>query len=291
MGDEQRGDPQLALDGADGAPQLEAHAGVERSERLVEQQHLRLVREGAGERDALLLAAGKLARGASAEAGQTDHFQQLVAAAAAFGGLDAADAQRELDVLGRRHAAEQRIALEHESDAAPGGRQVGDVAPVEQHPSGVHVGEAGDHAQQGALAAARGAQQDVELPLASLQRDAVHHRMPGVALGEVLEDDRHRWRWRQVTARMATIDTAGDICSRRPVPKPGASWNRAHQAHRAHRAHRANRGAPRLARAAPRSPRSRCKMRACLPVPLVSPLGRASRGCRGCPGRRFRRRR
>ncbi len=196
VGDEQGGDPQLALDGANGAPQLEAHAGVERPERLVEQQHLRLVREGAGESDALLLPAGQLARSASAKAGQTDHLQQLVAAAAALGRLDAADAQGELDVLGRRHTAEQGIALEHEPDAAPGGWQLGDVAPVEQHPPGVHVGEAGDHAQQGALAAARGAEQHVELPGAGLQRDTVDHRMPGVALGEVLENDRHR-RWRR----------------------------------------------------------------------------------------------
>ena len=43
-------------------PQLLPHLGVERAERLVEQQHLRLGRERAGQRDALPLAAGELRR-------------------------------------------------------------------------------------------------------------------------------------------------------------------------------------------------------------------------------------
>ena len=42
--------------------QLAAQAQVQRAERLVEQQGLRAVDERAGERDALLLAAGDLAR-------------------------------------------------------------------------------------------------------------------------------------------------------------------------------------------------------------------------------------
>ena len=39
------------------AAQLAPYRRVERAERLVEQQHLRLDRQGAGERDALALAA------------------------------------------------------------------------------------------------------------------------------------------------------------------------------------------------------------------------------------------
>ena len=47
--------------GAELAPDLDAGAGVERGERLVEQQQPRLGRERAGERDALGLTAGELA--------------------------------------------------------------------------------------------------------------------------------------------------------------------------------------------------------------------------------------
>ncbi len=79
VGDEQGGDPQLALDLADGPPQIRPHLGVEGAERLVEQQHLRLVGEGSGEGDPLLLSTGELARHAAAETGEPHQFQQLVA--------------------------------------------------------------------------------------------------------------------------------------------------------------------------------------------------------------------
>ncbi len=54
------GDAELALQRADLLAQRHADLGVERRERLVEQQHLRLDGERAGERHALLLAAGEL---------------------------------------------------------------------------------------------------------------------------------------------------------------------------------------------------------------------------------------
>ncbi len=44
------------------AVQLVVGGLVHRRKRFVEQQHLGLARQGTGERDALLLAAGKLAR-------------------------------------------------------------------------------------------------------------------------------------------------------------------------------------------------------------------------------------
>ena len=58
--------------------QLRAHARVERAERLVEQQHLGLGREGAGERHALPLATGELCRVPVAEALQLHELEQLV---------------------------------------------------------------------------------------------------------------------------------------------------------------------------------------------------------------------
>ena len=79
VGDEDRGDAQLALDPAHGAPQLLADAGVERAERLVQQQHLRPVRQRARQRDALLLAARELRRQALVHAVERDELQQLLA--------------------------------------------------------------------------------------------------------------------------------------------------------------------------------------------------------------------
>ena len=62
--------------------QVGADVGVERAERLVEQQHARLDRERAGERHALALAARELRRVALVEAAEADELEQLVHALA-----------------------------------------------------------------------------------------------------------------------------------------------------------------------------------------------------------------
>ena len=68
MRDVHEGDADLLLDALELELQLPAQAQVERAERLVEQQRPRPVDERAGERDALLLAAGELRRLALLEA-------------------------------------------------------------------------------------------------------------------------------------------------------------------------------------------------------------------------------
>ena len=62
VGDVDGRDPELALDLADLVAQGDADLGVERGERLVEQQDRRLEGERPRQRDALLLAAGQLVR-------------------------------------------------------------------------------------------------------------------------------------------------------------------------------------------------------------------------------------
>src|SRR3546814_16178027 len=57
---------------------LRAQVLVERAERLVEQQHLRLLHQAARESDALALAAGKLVRLALGEGAELDHLDHLV---------------------------------------------------------------------------------------------------------------------------------------------------------------------------------------------------------------------
>ena len=66
VGDQDGGDAGLALEALDLDLHVEPQVLVERGERLVEQQHLGIDREAARERDALLLAAGELARHALA---------------------------------------------------------------------------------------------------------------------------------------------------------------------------------------------------------------------------------
>src|SRR5215471_14556453 len=76
VGDVDEADPDLALDPLELEMHLLAQLGVQRAERLVEQEHLRLVDDGAGQRDPLPLAAGQLDRLAVAEPGQADHAER-----------------------------------------------------------------------------------------------------------------------------------------------------------------------------------------------------------------------
>ena len=76
MGDEDRGEAEALLQRAQLPPHLHAHLGVEVRERLVEQQHLRLDGERAGQRDPLLLAARELRRPALGVGGEADQLER-----------------------------------------------------------------------------------------------------------------------------------------------------------------------------------------------------------------------
>ena len=106
---------------------------VERRERLVQQQQRRVEDQGAGQRHALLLAARKLRRPAFGEGGKLHQVERRAHLRVAVGAGQAADPQREGDVLRHRHVREQRIALEDHAEVAPLRRQGGDVAAIQQH--------------------------------------------------------------------------------------------------------------------------------------------------------------
>ena len=130
-----------------------ARHGVERAERLVHQEHVGVLRERAGERDALAHAARELVRPALGEVAEVHHLEQLRGARPALGARHACELQRDLDVAAHGEPREQRGFLEHQAGAL-----------------GVHVDrarrrlvEAGDEIEQRALAAARRAEQAHEL--------------------------------------------------------------------------------------------------------------------------------
>ena len=76
VGDEHRGMAGAVMQLAQPTAQILAHLGVERAERLVEQEHARLDRERARKRDALALPAGKVRRVALLDAGKLDEIEQ-----------------------------------------------------------------------------------------------------------------------------------------------------------------------------------------------------------------------
>ena len=148
--DEDHRQPEVAQQLAQLEPHRRLRVRVERRQRLVEEQHVRLARERAGERDALLLAAGELGRPRVRERGDVEPLEQLVHARAA----------RVRDVLAHGQVREQRVLLEDEADA-PLVRLLEDL-PRRVEPDLVAVRDAaalrprepGDHPEHGGLARA-----------------------------------------------------------------------------------------------------------------------------------------
>ncbi len=89
---------------------------VEVAGRFVGEQDERAGDDGAGDGDALLLAAGEFGRRVVLPAGQADHRQRLARRGVAVLGVFTAIEQRQLDVLLRRSPGEQIETLENEAE-------------------------------------------------------------------------------------------------------------------------------------------------------------------------------
>ncbi len=190
VGDVGDGQVELALQ----VPNILAHAaaqlGVQVRQRLVEQQHLRLQHQGAGDRHALLLATRELRGQAVVVALEADQCHLLARHLLRFGLRGAADAGAVGDVLQNGHVREQGVGLEHHRHVAVGGRKLGHVAAADQDLAlGRHL-QPRDHAQGRGLAAARGAEQRHQRARLDRERHVVDRRDRAVALGHVAKLDR-----------------------------------------------------------------------------------------------------
>jgi hypothetical protein len=83
----------------------------------------------------------------------------------------------------------ERVALEHHRHVAPGGVDVVDHLVADEQLAVGDVLQPGDHPQGGGLAAARGPQQDHELPVVDGQIEGIDGHDVVEALGHVLEGD------------------------------------------------------------------------------------------------------
>ena len=153
---------------------LHAQLGIEVGKRLVEQEHLGIAHDGAAHGDALALAARELARHARDVGLDVEDARRLVDAAADLLAVDAAVAQRERHVLEHRHVRVERVVLEHHGDVPVLGIELVDDTAIDGDLAGGDVLQPGDHAQQRALAAARGADEDDELAVGDFEVDAMH---------------------------------------------------------------------------------------------------------------------
>ncbi len=143
---------------------------VERAGRLVAEQHVGTLGDRAGDRDALLLAAGELRREVVEALRQADAIERLLRRHRRH-----RDVGDERDVLAHGEARDQVVELEDEADVlAPVARQFGlarggeVVVPPERFTRRRRVESAQD-VEQRRLAAARGAEEDDELALADLE--------------------------------------------------------------------------------------------------------------------------
>ena len=155
MRDEDEGDAELALDLDELALHALAQLEVERGERLVEQQDLRLIDDSARDGDALLLTARERRDICMLVAVEIDELQRVLDLVAYVGGGLALDLETEGDVLGHIHVREQGILLEDGVDLPPLRRQLRDVLSVEQDAPLVRPLKAAYEAQCRRLAAAR----------------------------------------------------------------------------------------------------------------------------------------
>ena len=168
--------------GLEDAPHLGAeplaHLYIEIRERLVHQQQPRGGRQRAGQRYALLLAAGKLMRiagGVCRQADQIEHFSGALSARVGRG-----LAQPEGHVIDHAQMREQRIVLEYEADATLLGRDVepraAHACAIDADGAAVDADEPGNRTQQCGLAAAGAADDAADVAVGKIERQRVDHR-------------------------------------------------------------------------------------------------------------------
>jgi len=120
VGDEDDGLAETARESAEFALKLCASDGIERAEGLVHQENGRIGGEGAGDADALALAAREFVRAARGEFGvvEADESKEFVDASSSAGSIPFFKGGDERDVLGNREMGEKTCFLNYITDAA-----------------------------------------------------------------------------------------------------------------------------------------------------------------------------
>ena len=177
MRDVHERDADLVLQRSQIVLQLLAQLGVERAERLVEEQHRRLQDERPCQRHALLLAARQLRGTSLLEPTEADELDRPPHAAVALGAPEsvavAPPSQAVGDVVGDAQVREQRVRLEHRVDGPAMRWRVDEIDPVEANAPARRLFETADHPQRRGLAAARRPEEGKELTGFDHQVDVV----------------------------------------------------------------------------------------------------------------------
>jgi len=188
VGDHDGGDAELLLE----LFQLDLHRlaelGVERGERLVEQEQPGREGERAGDGDPLALPAREFGDRPVGRAGQAHEAEQALDRVPLFRLGLAPDAQRIGDVLAHGQMGKQGERLEHHAEVALMRRLVGEIRAVDQQAALARRVQSGDHAEQRGLAAARRAEQADEFPMRDGQCGVMHGGEAAITLDQMIEN-------------------------------------------------------------------------------------------------------
>ncbi len=143
---------------------------VECAERLVHQEQLGAAGQGAGDGDALLHAAGELPGEPAGDVAEADEVQHGLGLPPALRPGHAADLEREFDIAPDGAPVQQAGLLEDEA-VVPREARLARAPAADGDGARGGGGEVGDDPQQGALAAAAGAEQGDERAGAHVEPD------------------------------------------------------------------------------------------------------------------------
>ena len=167
---------------------------VEVAGRLVGEHQVRVVDQGAGQGDPLLLAARQRLRVRAGAIAEPDLGEEIERAIAIGGCGPAVELQRQQQVLGYGQGRDQVERLEEEADVAapepgPGGlveRVQSDSVDADR--AAVGPVEPAEQVEQGRLAGAAAPEQHDQLAAGDVEADVVEHEVAAVALGVGLAD-------------------------------------------------------------------------------------------------------
>ena len=182
-------DPQLLLHALQFQLHFLAQFQVQRAQRLVQQQNLRLVHQRPSDSDTLLLAAGKLIHAALAIALQVDQLQHPIDLHVDLLPAHFLDFQAEGDVVPHIQVRKQRVFLEHGIHPALVGRHGGNILAFEQHSAGGGILKPADNPQRRGLSAAGGAQQRQKLLFSDVKINIAQNGGSVELLGYVFQID------------------------------------------------------------------------------------------------------
>ena len=163
---------------------------IQRTKRLVEQQHLWLVHQRASDGNALCLSAGQLGDRTLGKRSQANEIQGFFCAPALFVLGHPGHPQAEAHVLDDIQMREQCVGLEDRVDRAPVGRKFGHIGAGDPHHAAGRFDESTDHVQRRRLAATRRSEQTEELAVPDVQVDRVQRDRVAVTLLDATQFDR-----------------------------------------------------------------------------------------------------